>query len=216
MKIKKNIMSIAFLCLGCLPTAYAVGDGVYLGGQIGYTDINSQEKDVQTGPITFVNTMPSSTGMGARILFGYNFNQYGAIESGYTYYAPATYSAAGQDPCKDDPTVRENAVDIVGKGIWPVFGGFDVFGKAGVAMIWQSQSGRLNDQTVSTCDGSTSSSTYFKPTAAIGLSYDLDQSWVADLTYSRIFGGGGLDSMDFIGLGISYHFTDKFCGQFLC
>lgn len=64
--------------------------------------------------------------------------------------------------------------------------------------------------------GSSSYSTKYDPIFTVGISYDFTQSGVLDLSYTRLITGGAPKNMDFIALGISYHFVDIYCGQFLC
>lgn len=197
----------------------------------------------QTGSTT-IN--PSNTGVGGRLYGGYSLSQYFGVELGFTHYAPSTYTipsgtnltigpVSGYPSSK--PAINTNAFDFVGKGSLAIPRlGIGVFGKAGVAIVKVGYAGTFTNiynpslsgqTTILLPDGSstvvpggfinsTKTTTYFKPTAAVGLSYDLSQNWVVDFTLSRIFGGGGMQNADLYSLGISYHFVDKYCGQFLC
>ncbi len=56
----------------------------------------------------------------------------------------------------------------------------------------------------------------FAPVYSVGASYDIDQSWVIDASLNGISVGNSIGNLVFYAIGISYHFTDKYCGQFLC
>lgn len=194
--------------------AHAVEAGMYVGGQIGKTNIHNKGRDVQTGTIPpTVFTTPTNTGFGGRVFVGYNFNPYAALEGGFTYYAPSTYKPSITTNC-GNPQIRESAFDVVGKGILPI-GSFGAFAKAGVAVIRQSASGTLTSTSISNC-GSEGTTTSVRPTLGVGVSYDLSQNWVVDASISRVMGTSKIENADLIALGVSYHFVDKYCGQFLC
>lgn len=214
-KINRIIkLSFASVILTASQLACATGAGLYLGAQGGQTNTHNQTLEVQTGTTpAYVSTTPENTGYGGRVYGGVGINEYAAVEFGFTHYAPSTYKPSISTLC-GDPQIRENAVDLVGKGSLP-FDNFAVFAKAGVAYLMTSSSGSLTSQTISACGGSSSNNSA-RPTYGFGASYDLTPSWVADVSYSRVSGGGGVESADLIALGISYHFVDKYCGQFLC
>lgn len=219
---------------------FATGEGFYLGGQLGLTTINNQPKTLQTGNCistsgggvicgptsTTPSISPSNSGYGGRLYVGYNLNKYFAMEMGFAHYGASTYKVGmpnppiiGGNPISN-PTVRTNAFDIVGKGtmqIWVV----GAFLKLGIAMARQSSSGSLlttyqptpPPPQILVAAGTVNT---VRPTGAVGINWDITPNWVADLTYSRIFGGSGFQSADMISLGVSYHFVDIYCGQFLC
>lgn len=58
--------------------------------------------------------------------------------------------------------------------------------------------------------------TKFNPIFSIGASYDITQSWVVDFSYTKLMTSGPANSIEFMALGIAYHFVDVYCGQFLC
>lgn len=215
---KINYITIAVIC-GISSMAYATGGGFYLGAQGGATNTHNKDKLVQTGtiPATVLAT-PSGGGFGGRFFMGANMSQYAAIEAGITHYGTTTYNPSITVLCSK-PTVKENAFDLVGKGMLPFANsGLDVFGKAGVAVISVGQSGSLRSLPSSNpCSSSSSNTTAVRPTGTLGVSYDITPSWVADVSWSRVFSGGGtVQNLDFLALGISYHFVDHYCGQFLC
>jgi hypothetical protein len=39
---------------------------------------------------------------------------------------------------------------------------------------------------------------------------------VSDISFTRVNGGGNIQTADMIAISFSYHFVDTYCGQFLC
>lgn len=210
---------LAMMIFSIAPLAHAVGSGFYLGGQIGQSNTHNVARDVATysTPPT-ENVVPSNGGIGGRLFMGYQLNENVAFEGGFTHYASSTYKPTTTTLC-NDASIRENGLDLVGKGMLPLSSSFNFFGKFGVTMIKSTMSGSIADAEVETsgCGGHDNASTnYIRPIAGVGMSFDLSQNWVTDVSYTRAFGGGDFKSADLMALGVSYHFTDKFCGQFLC
>jgi opacity protein-like surface antigen len=206
---------ISALALGIMSTSYASGTGFYIGVEGGKSYFHNKKQTLAT--TTGTTTLnPSNTGVGGGAYLGYNLNDYFGLEAGYTHYAPTLYTipsgatlAVGNP--SGHPSISANGVHFVGKGMWPIgTTGLGLFGKAGVAIIRSTKSGTF---TTGSGGGTTN---YFRPTAGVGVSYNLTQNWEADVSVRRVFGGGGLQSLDLVAAGISYHFVDKYCGQFLC
>ncbi len=213
----KKILPALFI-LGFTFSAYAVQSGFYMGGQLGETNTHNKNHEFKLSDGTMTTTKPSTTGLGAGIFTGYQFNPYAAMEFGFIQYAPSTYKPAGDvSGVCGNPQIRENALNLLAKGTLP-FDNFGLFGKAGMAYLRSSPSGSLsNDAMDGGCNSSGNHTTStIRPMLALGVSYDVTQNWVADLSFSRVFGGGNVQSADFVALGISYHFVDKMCGQFIC
>jgi OOP family OmpA-OmpF porin len=206
--IKKiKLLSMSLLVLGCISSAYAVREGIYVGFMGGTAKLHNTTTTVTNGSgVTAQATPSSSNNFGVRLFFGYNFNQYGAIEAGYTKFGPTKYTVSA--PLTNlNPQTNEQAADIVGKGILalPYFG-INGFVKAGVAYIDMKYGGSFNQRRVPS----------FKPVGAVGIGYDLTQNWVVDFSFTRIFSNGSTPNADLLAFGISYHWVQKYCGQFLC
>lgn len=207
---------MAAILLSTATTVYATAPGFYLGAMVGPSNIHAKTMDIEINdiPPIFETVKPTSTGFGERAFAGYQLNPYAGFEMGFTHYGSAEYKV--QSFC-NNPLLRENAIDVVGKLMFPFStSGFDVFGKGGFAVVRSSQSSSLTSSTLSDCGGNNANTTSVRPTASLGASYDITQAWVADLSYNHIFGGSGIQNVDFVALGISYHFVDLYCGQFLC
>lgn len=208
-------VGVVIASCGISTLAYAVGAGLYMGAQGGMSNVRNRTLDVMTNTTPpIVSASPSNTGFGGRFFLGGNYNENVAMEFGFTHYAPSTYSPEPSALC-GNPQIKQSSLDVLGKGIIPV-SNFDVYGKLGVAYIRQTASGSLSSTEIGPC-GSNSSNSAVRPAAALGVSYDLNQNWVADLSYNAIISGGGtVPSASLVAVGISYHFVDKYCGQFLC
>jgi opacity protein-like surface antigen len=214
-------LTAAIITCGLVSTACAVDTGFYMGAQVGATKQNNKTRTiVNNGEPALLTVKPSNTGIGERLFMGININKNAGVEWGFTHYGAATYKVPQTVACSN-PSVNLNALDLEGKGMMNVSSSFSLFGKAGMSFARQTVSGSLaqSNQAITPCGGSgssASSTTSIKPLIGLGMSYDLNPNWVADVSWTRILGGGGIQAADFMGLGISYHFTDKYCGQFLC
>src|SRR3990167_4272809 len=197
MNMFKRLAVFFLICF--VSRAYAVASGAYVGGQVGSTNLHNS---------IIQNDSPSNTGFGFRFFMGGQYNQYFAVEGGYTYYAPSKYNSLTTSN-GNSAQIQTQALDLAGKGIYPIWEGLGIYGKAGIAAARWSPSGVLNigERAIK-----------IRPTAAIGASYDLTQTWVGDISWSRIFKAGGstIQNADLISLGLSYHFVNVYCGQFLC
>ena len=87
----------------------------------------------------------------------------------------------------------------------------DIYAKAGAAILNYYKSADFYPN----CEKSQTKLVY-KPTITVGLGYDINQNWVTDVFWTRIMVGDIVKSIDFYGFGLSYHFVDVYCGQFLC
>lgn len=205
------------MCLGggLMTQAYASGPGLYLGLMGGPASNNGSNQTAQVlDSASTISVKPQSSQFAGRIFTGYQFNQYVAWELGYTVFSTVNYKNYGVTTMSR-PQARVRSLDILGKGIIPIVSGFDIFAKLGMNLASQSSSAALNP-TGTTERGSSKSETNFRPVFGIGGSAELNQNWIADLSWSRVLVGGPVKSFNFLAVGISYHFVDKYCGQFLC
>jgi opacity protein-like surface antigen len=212
-------LAVAAMLLSACDTVYAVGEGMYLGIQ-GGTSKSDYSPQLVYGTSTVLGT-PNNNQPAARILFGYQMNPYpildAALEFGYTYFDAIDYDTES-DVTSSQPSIRQQAIDIVGKGILQSTLGVGIYGKAGLAVVYAKKSGSLIVEESDGVSSNTSSSTTIRalPTFGAGISYDITQSVVVDISATRLLGSGGIKSIDFYALGFTYHFVEKRCGQFTC
>ncbi len=227
--------------------AHAVGNGFYMGFMFGPATNSGSSAQLQQNDPSFRTTInnachiaangrpnpncgvtpkfipatPKSSQYGSSIYMGNQFSRYAAIEGGFTYFTSVTYDTKGKEPCGgSDARVRD--IHVLGKGIFPIGDAFDVFAKAGMAVVYSTTAGSFNpgfgtasNGTYVTC-GKNTYNNKFSPMVAIGASYAINPSWVVDVSASRTQVGGVLNSVSLIGVGLSYHFVNRYCGQFLC
>lgn len=214
MKTKLFIfLSATAIAFNLVNAAHATGAGFYLGTQLGLSNTHNTTRSIPTGGTpTTESTDARNKGIGMRLFAGYGINEYLAIEGGFTRYAPSRYYPSST-PNNTTPAIRENGFDLTGKGMLPLQD-FSVFAKAGLAVVRTSLSGNLN----SSGTGSNGTTVYMHPVVGVGASYDITPNWVLDLSATRVLkmGGSSFQNADLIAAGISYHFVDKYCGQFLC
>lgn len=204
--------------------AYAVSPGFYLGLMAGPATNSAgiQEAQIDESLATTPVSVRSQQ-FGTRVYMGYKWNAWAAVEGGFTYYSNVRFEQ--KDPsvetCGGLSASVKNA-DIVGKLSWTM-SSFEIFGKAGAAFVYDSSSGALNPGTaainpvtgVIEC-GETQHNTQYTPVYGLGASYDLSQSVAVDVSWTRMNGGSVTGNIDFYALGLSYHFVNIYCGQFLC
>lgn len=207
-KIIKGI-SAAILALSAVATAQAADSGMYIGMMIGQSNFHTPDTTVSIPQV--VTLSPPSPSLGTRFYLGGNFNKYFGMEGGLAYYFSSTYKAS--DGYSSSVRTKAGSVDLLGKLIFPFAeSGFAVFGKFGVASFLSHTGGRVNSVLIPS-----SKTTAIRPALGIGASYDINQHWVADLTYTRIYiKSTYVSNPDFLALGISYYILDAKCGQFLC
>lgn len=187
----------------------------YMGAMTGPATNGGKNKTAQVkGSTLRVPAKPRSNQWGTRVFMGYKVNPYGAVEGGFTYYSDVDFNTGNFQTCTS-ANDRVRAFDLVGKGSLPV-SAFELFFKAGAAAIYETTSGSLNSATKTGGCGNSKNVVKYHPTLSVGAGYDLSQSWVADVSWNRLIVGGAVNYMDFFALGISYHFVNKYCGQFLC
>lgn len=208
---------------------YATGAGMYAGIQVGQTNLNNVDMNVNTGqplpPATvcdtstnatesatclIVLTTPDNTGIGERFFIGANINPYAGFEIGFTNYANSEYNP-DVSGFTHQPQIRVYSMEILGKLMYPIYN-FSVFAKGGFGIIYQSISGALL-----TDNPDDSGDTYTAaPAVGIGIGYDITPTWNIDFSANKIFSTDDTQAIDFYGIGISYHWVDEYCGQFLC
>lgn len=211
--------------VGFVTNANAVATGGYFGVEGGLSTVNSPSLTFP-GTVPLAPTSPSNTGFGFRMYLGNLVAKYFAFELGLARYAPSTYSP-NSTIIVSKPQIHVNAFDLTGKLYLPInfgnscstFATFGLFAKAGLAVIFTGSAGSIVNigQSIGQTTGIYSgNSTSVRPALGLGASLDLTQNWVADVSATQISNATNVPRVTFYALGISYHFVDVFCGQFLC
>ncbi len=193
----------------------AVAPGLYVGAMVGPSRNSASSQYVQANNSTaLILATPKSNQVGARGYVGYKINPYAGIESGLNYYSSIQYDT-NTNACSSVQS-RVTDVDIVGVASYPILNSFNVFGKGGAAFAYIQTSGAFYPTSPPNTCGNNSNVVRVRPTFSLGASYDFSQNWVADISWNRLMTYGITQNIDLYALGITYHFVDKFCGQFLC
>lgn len=224
---KRNLKAFALTLLASSISmaTYATTAGFYMGIMAGPAQnnaVNVNASVLNSGTTTQVK--PRSKQFGTRLFLGYQMNDYSAFDFGFTFFTNISYSQAFPNiPLCSSPSIGVRSVELLGKGILPFYY-FDIFFKAGLAAVYLNESASLNPfnpvthptQHAANPCGKSKSTINYDPVFALGASYNITPNWVADLTWSTYLVGGKVEKMNWVALGISYHFVDLYCGQFLC
>ena len=220
-RILKHTLTLTGLILAT--NAHAILPGFYMGLMFGPGNNNAAVAQAQTESSTEIPPVPPFTvpaypkaqQFGSRIFMGYKMNVYAGFEFGLTYFSGIRYDTHNVSTC-GSVNSRVRDFDFVFRGSVPFYCA-EIFGKAGAALAYQTNSGGLNPNL--TKPGQCGQSSYLNkvvPTYSFGLAYELSQNWVADVSYNNVQVGGKIGAMTYYAFGLSYHFVDEYCGQFLC
>lgn len=129
-------------------------------------------------------------------------------------------------------TARIRGIDLLGKLDYSYNDTIGLFAKVGVVGVYQTIPGGLQPTTAHweaapvtasnptgtklVTTGSNQYKTKWAPAFSLGVTYDFNQSWQMDVSMNRYLVGGPISSTTLFALGLSYHFVDVYCGQFLC
>lgn len=242
-RILKQLTLVLSCALCC--DAMAIAPGFYMGLMGGPATNSATEQPIQVYPLptaappnsnTIANTglaNPKSTQFGSRFYMGYKINQLAGFEFGLDYFSTIKYILTNSTLQPTGGTdLRLRGVDLVGKLDYSFRNTVGVFGKAGVTAVYITTPGGLNvtnyrvittynrnTKTTSTKIVDAGSNTYsskLAPTFTVGVSYDMTQNWQMEASAMSLLVGGYIKTMTLYSLGLSYHFVDTYCGQFLC
>lgn len=222
-KIKLVRLSIAMTGLIFCDLSYSIGNGFYLGLMLGPSNNTTSMQQAQnadcTQSICLIPAYPRTQQFATRLFFGNQFSPYAAFELGFDFFSKIKFDTKGKDALGGTPSIRPRAVDIDIVGILPFYF-LSVFAKAGAAYTYVTTAG-LNpvyqpNNVKRPVTVANTTQNKIAPTFGLGATFDINQSWVINFAYTVIQLGGNLGSVSSLTLGFSYHFTDKYCGQFLC
>ncbi len=210
MHVKNILRSLIVGCVGITAGAYAMVPGMYTGIDLGRSNVKAKPATI----LTDSSVHASGTGIGERLLFGYQYSSYFALEGGYAHYDAATYNVISMSGTK--PAVRVSAFDLMGVGTLPMGANFGLEGRVGVAYVRASSSGSLGCDANGVCSTTQNGTKQaLRPAFGVGVNYAFNQNWIVDLMANRIVKGSGVPEANLYALGVTYHFAEQ-CGQFLC
>lgn len=190
--------------------ANAAAPGLYVTGQLGYSDNNMKivtQDDIPNNDI-------SSTGLAGRVAIGYQFNQNFALETGYMRIGQKKATLVDVKPKwgKDliytgNLSYDQSAIDLVAKGIYPVSTNLNLYGKIGVAYLTTSANFDSSDPHFDLMLNNIAKRK-FAPEAAVGISYDITSNVSLDTSWTHIhtIGRNQPGSINFIAMGLGYNF----------
>lgn len=182
---KRIFSAIIFVILISASTfIYASGDGsgYYTGLMLGPTTTGSN-----TG------SSNSKTSLAGRFFLGYETNPNFGYEGGLSIY-PQSVSSAGCTAANQ----RNLYFDVLLKAALPLTGGVGPFTKVGAATP-------IYIPGLSSCKSGTAAQLY--PSITLGVTADLAENQVLDLSWNRLVFGGSIKYIDFYAIGFTYHFN---------
>lgn len=223
--LKKVITSavIGVSALGVM-AANAAAPGAYVTGQLGYANTHMNDK-TKIAAISKAAQLPfkpdaadatnlSNNGLAGRLAIGYQFNQNFAVEMGYLQLNKKKVNGtfSGDKAIPASISLKQNAIDLVGKAILPVASNLNVYGKLGVAYLTTSIDGKstINENPVKYDLNGVAGIAKHKwaPEAALGVSYDITPNVSVDTSWTRIqtVGSDRPGNIDFVAVGLGYTF----------
>jgi opacity protein-like surface antigen len=237
----KKIIPVVLITLlsGLITDAIAVNPGFYMGLMTGPASNSGKTTNAVLAPgnqqpLAFTPVSPKSQLWGTAVYMGYKNNQYIGSELGVNFYTNVKFESKTNQPTAAGTSAHARNVYIVLKGTVPFGSAFDAFLKVGPAFQYISTGAGLNapntqcrkqpgpqpPQAGPPCIPVTRFQTKYKskvsPIISIGASWAMSQNWVADVSLTTLPVSGVIKNITWFAVGISYHFVDTFCGQFIC
>lgn len=200
--------------LGISSMACAEVPGFYVGAQAGYgyqylddPDVN-QVLTFDLNPVSSTTSSNTKSGFAGGAYIGYQFNDYFGTELGYIHFPTASFNntATGFNTFGNstvnslDLNSTENVIDLMLKAQVPFGGGFGGYAKIGGGYVYNKFDATFNSTSTNATNTyfntveSSGSNNQFKPIGAIGLTYDIYDYFVVDLSYTYLFGSSGTTS----------------------
>ncbi len=172
-----------------------------MGSNVGYTNTHYGVSDYTSMTVASV----SNTGLGVRPFAGYAFTQNWSLEAGYTRFANTTFENIQLAPGNTisstntlvNGNVNQSSWDMVVKGALPFENGFGVYAKGGGAYV-----SARNDNGLSVY----SNVNKMRPVYGLGSTYDFNANVTADIDWSHIAKGSGIENADLVSAGLGYYF----------
>lgn len=224
----KKVLTTAVIGVSTLGVmaANAAAPGVYVTGQLGYANTHMNDK-TNIAAINKASKLPdftpdaadatnlSNNGLAGRLAIGYQFNQNFAVEMGYLQLnSKKVDGTAGTKPnlLPASISLQQNAIDLVGKAIFPVASNLNIYGKLGVAYLTTSITAKSDvdgvPSTINLNGPAGISKHKWAPEAAVGVSYDITPNVSVDTSWTRIqtVGSNRPGNIDFVAVGVGYNF----------
>lgn len=174
--------------------------GIFISGNLGYSDQGYKKSDFVSTPSKL-----DTTGFAWNANAGYQFNQYVAVEGGYTRFADtkATFTGLGTN------TISLYGLGMDVKGILPVSSQFDLFAKVGAMRLSEKQTVQEGSATAKLTGNA------WTPTLGLGTAFNVNSNVALTLqdayTFKTDFKKSGvkvnMPATNAILAGVSYKFN---------
>ncbi|MBU0744504.1 MAG: outer membrane beta-barrel protein [Gammaproteobacteria bacterium] len=208
--LRNNFLASTFALI-ISPVIFAQGNsvvdfrpGVYIGAQGGLAWTNEGD-----GPSDFVDHIYDIThtphskntdkgSWGGRLLIGYAFNPYFALDGGFTLYPNNKYTANGLNQAEEHTYKFKTSfygIDLMAKGILPLeilspnFCGWSIYAKLGIVAARSSFETEMDGVAFNpTSEHSTINNTALRPGYSLGIGYNFTDDFGVDLSWSGVYG----------------------------
>jgi OmpA-OmpF porin, OOP family len=211
LKRSTSTLLLASAIFSIITNAQAEMPGFYAGAQLGYannhintTDLVTVNNGTSSVPLPGLNNILLTY----RLSFGYQFDQYWAMEFGYRHFNNSNMSI-GTNNYNANASTKSSAFDLTAKGILPVTCKLALYAKLGIAYLRPNSQGTVLTFNPSYSGTMNSYAKTLEPTFGLGISYALKPNVPIEFSWNRIQKMGGSNhapSSDFYALGVSYYF----------
>jgi len=199
MIVRKLFFVLAGLSLVASISAQAADDGIYVGANLAHTDLDYSVSNQHLSP----GSRDGHSGLGWSAFLGYQMNRNFALQADYVQYHEADFkNIRGVSGAKAD--YQQDVGDIVGKLMFPFGNGFNIFATGGVAYV---KLDRDTNDIAKANNIKLSDKDTVRPTYGLGLGYDFYPGWSAQVAWTQIPSGGGIEQSNFVGAGLTFHFA---------
>lgn len=186
---------VGFLLMG---NAYAISNGFYIGGMLGYSNMNYTATNQNFKPGNTEDNSGFAWNGQAGLQVARNF----AIQADYYDYGDASFKNLRGIPGAK-ANYSEHVGDVVGKLIMPL-GAFNLNANAGLAYVAldRNANGTAKAYHINPGDKNVGKLTY-----GLGAGYSLNQNLTAMVNWQQIPSGNGIEQSNFFGAGLDYYFN---------
>jgi len=199
MKLNKLAVTLTGLGLSISAiSAQAAANGLYVGAGIGQSNVDYTVSNQNLSP----GDRSDHSGLAWTVNGGYQLNPNFALQMDYIDYHDAAFkNILGVLDAK--ATYQQGALDFVGKVMYPFGNGFNIFATGGLAYVSLDRS---TNSTAKAAGITLNDKDNIRPTYGVGAGYDFYPGWSALVSWSQIPSGGSIETSNYFGAGVAYHF----------
>ncbi len=195
--------------------AYDYPSGFYLGLQLGYAQTWWKDLNGLTDAGLFIFDGSAGSTAAGRVLFGYEFNEFFAVEMGYAYFRSGIVTVAdtpiaGPNAEVYNKRMKSSTIDAVGKISLPLDNGFRLYTKAGIHYTMSNGAPTFIGGAPWVVDDPNRK--VANVTFGVGVGYAVTPAFSVDASWVYYRGNSDLSSdkyypdTDFYSLGLTYKF----------